>query len=198
MTHPLACHRRYVDAGTAACLSAKDWPGCALFLDRDGVINIDYGYVHRQQDTRWVPGVFEICTAARNAGFMLVVVTNQAGIARGLYSEEEFLGYTRWIHEEFAARNVPLAATYYCPHHPTAGIGALKRRCDSRKPNPGMLRAAIADFGINPQRSILVGDKPSDVEAGRAQNIACCLQVSSGDLAGIEREILRFRQAVGP
>lgn len=137
----------------------------ALFLDRDGVINVDHGYVHTPGQTEWVPGTFELCALARNAGYLLVVVTNQAGIARGYYSEDEFLQYTRWIHEEFRAKGIPLTATYYCPHHPESGLGMLRVACNCRKPRPGMLFAAARDLSLSLSDSVMVGDMPKDREA---------------------------------
>lgn len=141
----------------------------ALFLDRDGVVNVNHGYVHTADRTQWLPGIFDLCAAARQAGYLLVVVTNQAGIARGYYSEEQFREYTRWVHGEFAARGVPLDATVYCPHHPTAGVGDLCVECGCRKPHPGMFEAAADLFGIAMDRSLVVGDQESDlIAASRA------------------------------
>lgn len=137
----------------------------ALFLDRDGVINVNHGYVHTAEQTDWVPGIFELCATARDAGYALVVVTNQAGIARGYYSEADFLEYTRWMHDEFAARDVKILATLYCPHHPEAGLGDFRAECDCRKPAPGMFIAASALFNLTLADSMMIGDKESDLLA---------------------------------
>lgn len=142
-----------------------------LFLDRDGVINVDRGYVHTAVQTQWVPGIFELCGAARDAGYALIVVTNQAGIARGYYTEAQFVAYTRWVHEQFAQRGVPLLATYYCPHHPEAGTGIYRVECDCRKPRPGMLLAAAKDFDLRLRECLLIGDMPSDQQAAVAAGI---------------------------
>jgi len=152
----------------------------ALFLDRDGVINVDHGYVHRQEDTEWIPGIFELVALARGSGYVPVVVTNQAGIARGIYSEERFLDYTRWVHSVFRTHGVSLAATYYCPHHPTAGKGAYMLRCGCRKPAPGMLLAAASDLGLDLAKSALLGDKDSDLEAGRAAGVPRTFKMGHG------------------
>ena len=152
----------------------------ALFLDRDGVINVNHGYVHTPEQTDWIPGIFELARAARAAGFVIVVVTNQAGIARGYYDVGQFERYTRWMHARFEQEGAPLLATYYCPHHPEAGTGALRVSCTCRKPEPGMLLAAIADWQIDPARSILVGDKPSDIEAARRAGVGHGLLVEDG------------------
>lgn len=149
----------------------------ALFLDRDGVINVNHGYVHTPEQTDWVPGIFEFCRMAQDAGYLLVVVTNQAGIARGYYSEEQFLDYTRWVHEQFESRGVPLLATYYCPHHPDAGVEPWRLDCECRKPQPGMLLAAKARFGLSMQDSVLVGDQPSDLAAAAAAGVPRAIMV---------------------
>ncbi|MDE2156353.1 MAG: HAD family hydrolase [Xanthomonadaceae bacterium] len=146
-------------------------PHKALFLDRDGVINVDRGYVHTAGQTQWMPGIFELCGAARDAGYALIVVTNQAGIARGYYTEAQFEDYTRWLHGQFAERGVPLLATYYCPHHPVAGTGAYHVQCDCRKPRPGMLLAAAKDFDLPLGECVLIGDMPSDLQAAVAAGV---------------------------
>lgn len=151
----------------------------ALFLDRDGVINVNHGYVHTVAKTDWVEGIFELCKAARQAGFVLVVVTNQAGIARGNYSEEEFLAYTRWMHAEFAARGTPLAATYYCPHHPQGVLEQYRAECACRKPGPAMILAAADALDINLGESWLMGDKPSDMAAAKAAGMRRALLLSA-------------------
>jgi D-glycero-D-manno-heptose 1,7-bisphosphate phosphatase len=146
-------------------------PRRALFLDRDGVINVDTGYVHTAAQTHWLPGIFELVANAIRAGYAPVVVTNQAGIARGYYSDAEFLDYTRWVHAQFAARGAPLLATFYCPHHPDAGLGALRVACGCRKPAPGMLLAASEALGIDLGGSLMIGDSAKDIEAARAAGV---------------------------
>ncbi len=144
----------------------------AAFLDRDGVINIDHGYVVRPEEFEFVPGVLTACAALAKLGFALVVTTNQSGIARGLYTEEDFHRLCDWMHARFAAAGAPLTAIYHCPHHPTEGRGPLRRACDCRKPAPGMLLAAIRDLGIDPARSVMFGDKRSDMQAAAAAGVA--------------------------
>lgn len=145
-------------------------PRKALFLDRDGIININHGYVHSPAKTDWVTGIFELCQAARDADYLLVVVTNQAGIDRGLYTEVEFEEYTRWMHERFAERGAPIVATYYCPHHPEFSGG-----CECRKPKPGMLFAAASDLEIDLSASILIGDSESDIAAAAAAGVSIAI-----------------------
>ena len=107
-------------------------PRRAAFLDRDGVINLDHGYVFRQQDFEFVPGTLTAARRLHEAGWVLVVVTNQSGIGRGLYTEADYRALDAWMRAEFAAAGAPLAATYFCPHHPRDALGAYRRECDCR------------------------------------------------------------------
>lgn len=161
----------YIDPAAEAILAAAVTPRRALFLDRDGVINVDHGYVHRAADTDWLPGIFECCRQARAEGYVLIVVTNQAGIGRGYYNEEQFLDYTAWVHRTFAEQGAPLLATYYCPHHPEAGKGEYLAACQCRKPQPGMINAALVDWRLDATASLLWGDKPSDIAAATAAGL---------------------------
>jgi D-glycero-D-manno-heptose 1,7-bisphosphate phosphatase len=143
----------------------------ALFLDRDGVINVDHAYVHRIEDFEFIEGIFALCRAARASGHKLVVVTNQAGIARGLYTEAQFLELTAWMKQRFADEGAPLDGVYFCPTHPTAGIGAYRVDSEFRKPGPGMLQQAARELDIDLGRSAIVGDKASDMLAGAAAGL---------------------------
>lgn len=138
----------------------------ALFLDRDGVINKDINYLCKVEDFEFIDGIFELCHYFVENGFMIIVVTNQAGIARGFYTEDDFHNLTDWMVDEFKKRRVELKKIYYCPFHATEGIGKYKRDSYDRKPNPGMLLKAQEEFNLNLEHSILVGDKESDIEAG--------------------------------
>lgn len=138
----------------------------ALFLDRDGVINEDPGYVHRAEDVRFIPGIFELARAAHARAYQIVVVTNQAGIGRGYFSEAQFDALMQWMRARFAEAGAPLSAVYHCPSHPEHGIGEYHRESPDRKPAPGMLFRARDDLGITLATSILIGDKLSDTEAG--------------------------------
>jgi D-glycero-D-manno-heptose 1,7-bisphosphate phosphatase len=144
----------------------------ALFLDRDGVINQEVGYLHRIEDVRWVDGIFELSARATELGYKLVVVTNQAGIGRGLYSQADFDLLTAWMRDQFAARQTPLAAVYSCPFHPEHGIGDYKRDHEDRKPGPGMLLRAARDLDLDLSQSILVGDRCSDIAAANAAGLS--------------------------
>lgn len=161
----------YLDPQADALLAGAPMPRKALLLDRDGVINLNHGYVHSPEQTDWLPGIFELVAQAHQQKMLVVVVTNQAGIGRGFYSEDEFLAYSAWMHVQFAQRGTPLLATYWCPHHPDAGSGNYKIDCGCRKPNPGMLQAAADRFELELQASWMIGDKPSDMAAATAAGV---------------------------
>lgn len=143
----------------------------ALFLDRDGVININHGYVHTPEKFDFVDGIFDICRIARAKGYLIIVVTNQAGIGRGYYSEETFLDLTRWMQEQFAREGVEITKVYFCPHHPEHGVGKYKFDSPFRKPAPGMILAAAKEFSVDLSQSVLVGDSESDIQAGIAAGV---------------------------
>ena len=133
----------------------------ALFLDRDGVINIEKNYLYKISEFEFIDGIFDVCRYFQKLDYFIVVITNQAGIARGLYTEDDFIKLNNWMIGEFKSNNVNITKVYYCPHHPEFGV-----ECECRKPRPGMILRAKAEIGIDLQNSILVGDKISDVEAG--------------------------------
>ncbi|KAF1014104.1 MAG: D-glycero-alpha-D-manno-heptose-1,7-bisphosphate 7-phosphatase [Stenotrophomonas maltophilia] len=142
-----------------------------LFLDRDGVINVNLGYVHTVERTQWVDGLPALLRQSQVKGYDIVIATNQAGIARGYYSTEAFEAYTGWVHARLAEAGGAVLGTYFCPHHPTAGLGTLRTDCTCRKPAPGMFLAAMGRFGIDPATAVLVGDKTTDMLAGAAAGI---------------------------
>ena len=149
----------------------------ALFLDRDGVINHEVGYLHRAEDVRWVDGILPLCRTAMELGYKLVVVTNQSGIARGLYSQAQFNTLTAWMRAELLRQGVALDAVYCCPYHPEHGVGEYKREHEDRKPGPGMLLRAARELGVDVARSVMVGDRCSDVGAGLAAGVRQCFLV---------------------
>ncbi|MEN0073328.1 MAG: HAD-IIIA family hydrolase [Paracraurococcus sp.] len=146
-------------------------PRRALFLDRDGIINIDHGYVHRREDFVFVEGIFDLAAAAARRDLALVVVTNQSGIGRGFYTEAEFQALMRWVAATFAAGGAPLARIEHCPDHPD-------RATPRRKPEPGMLLDAAAALGLDLLGAIMIGDQISDMEAGRRAGLRTRLLVS--------------------
>ena len=142
----------------------------ALFLDRDGVINVDHAYVCRHEDFEWMPGVFDTARVAIELGLAVVVVTNQAGIARGYYDEAQFLALTAWMSNAFEQAGAPLTAVYFCPYHPE-GLPPYNLASNLRKPAPGMLLQAAREHQIDLAASALIGDQPTDVAAGRAAGL---------------------------
>lgn len=143
----------------------------ALFLDRDGVINVETNYVHRVEDFVFVDGIFDLCRSAVAVGMAIVVVTNQAGIGRGYYTETQFRALSDWMCERFAEEGISIDGVYYCPYHAEHGIGKYKADSFDRKPNPGMILRARDELGLLLEGSILVGDKASDIAAARAANV---------------------------
>ena len=150
----------------------------AVFLDRDGVINVDHGYVSTWEQFEFLPGVPEALRELQDAGYLLIVVSNQSGIGRGYYSEADVASLNQAIAQHLESTvGVTLSGFYHCPHHPTEAEGEFRRQCDCRKPAPGMIRRAVLDHGIDVKTSLLVGDKDSDIEAGRAAGVAGLFKV---------------------
>ena len=137
----------------------------ALFLDRDGVINEDYGYVHHRENFHFKPGIFNLVCTANRAGFLCVIVTNQSGIGRGLYSFEQFRELSGWMCKQFEKKGAEIDAIYFSPFHPTEGKGKYLANENTRKPAPGMFYEAVSDFRIDLSKSIMVGDNISDMTA---------------------------------
>ncbi len=172
----------------------------ALFLDRDGVINVDHGYVHRPDNFEFLPDIFDLVRTARNLGYKIIVITNQAGIGRGYYTEAQFHVLTQWMQQRFEEQNTSIDAVYFCPFHPEYGVGYYRQESEFRKPNPGMFFQAAREHELNLDRCVLVGDKISDIEAAAAAGIPvrflfrstdlCQAAISISELAEVERFLL--------
>jgi len=147
----------------------------ALFLDRDGVINVDHAYVYRQDDFEFVDGIFDLCLRAKQLGYLIFVITNQAGIGRRYYSEQDFWELTNWMCGVFKVKGVDIDRVYFCPFHPEHGIGKYKIESAFRKPGPGMIFQAAREFDVNLAKSVLVGDKETDIQAGITAGVGCNL-----------------------
>jgi D-glycero-D-manno-heptose 1,7-bisphosphate phosphatase len=145
----------------------------ALFLDRDGVINVDHGYVHRPDQFEFVPGIFDLARfwTRELRGGPIVVISNQSGIGRGYFDESDHDHLTRWMCDRFAAEGAAIARVYHCPYHPVHGIGAYRAEHPWRKPNPGMILQAAADLGLDLDRCVAIGDKISDIRAAAAAGV---------------------------
>ena len=152
----------------------------AAFVDRDGVIIEDRAYAYRSEDCVLLPGAARALRALQSAGYLLVVVTNQSGIARGLYTEADYHAFTAQLRTLLLAEGVRLDEIRHCPHLPDAAVPAYRMDCDCRKPRPGMLLDSIRALGIDPRAAVLIGDRATDVAAGRAAGVGRCLLVRSG------------------
>ncbi len=152
----------------------------ALLLDRDGTICQEINYLDKIQDFEFIEGVIDTCRCFQDAGYLLIVVTNQAGIARGYYTETDFHLLNNWMVGQFKNAGVNLTKVYYSPYHPVHGIGPYKRDSFCRKPKPGMIFQAQKEFNLDLSASILVGDKETDIEAGIAAGVGTNILVRSG------------------
>ncbi|HEY0666712.1 MAG TPA: HAD family hydrolase [Sphingobacteriaceae bacterium] len=160
----------------------------ALFLDRDGVINIDKEYVYLKEDFEFFDGIFDLCKVATTLSYKLIVVTNQAGIGRGYYTEGQFKELNDWMCSEFEKNGVTIDKVYYSPYHPEHGIGSYKKDHHSRKPYPGMIKEAELEFDLDLGKSLLVGDKYTDILAGVAAGVnrnILLAETSPGELEDI-------------
>lgn len=156
-------------------------PACSRnFLDRDGTINVDHGYVHESDNFQFIDGVIDAMAKLKEMGYALVLVTNQSGIARGMFTEDQFMHLTEWMDWSLADRGVDLDGVYYCPHHPEGTVEEFRQVCDCRKPQPGMLLSAKEELNIDMSASYIVGDKIEDLLAGEAASVGTKVLVRTG------------------
>jgi len=151
----------------------------ALLLDRDGIINHDHAYVHKVENFDFTPDIFELCKQAQAQGYLIIVVTNQAGIARGYYAEQDVKTLHTWMIAEFAKQQIKIEKAYYCPHHPNYGGVQYQHNCLCRKPMPGMLLQAKREFELDMLQSIMIGDRESDVKAAMSAEVGRRILVQS-------------------
>jgi len=144
-----------------------------IFLDRDGVINKEVGYLHKIEDFEFINGVFDACRYLQSVGYKIIVVTNQSGIARGYYSEDNFHIVSSWMLEQFKENGVDILDVFFCPHGPGS-------TCDCRKPKPGMFIQANNKYDIDMENSWMIGDKEADIQAANAAGIQNTILVKSG------------------
>lgn len=159
----------------------------AVFFGRDGVLNKDIGTVTEVDDFEFIEGAIEACILLKKKGYLLVLVTNQPGIARGELSEDEFLNLTEWMDWSMADRGVDIDGIYYCPHHKTEGQGEYKVDCACRKPKTGMFDSALAELPIDITQSIMVAVNNDDVDAASAVGIGKCYLISNEQLSQTEQ-----------
>jgi D-glycero-D-manno-heptose 1,7-bisphosphate phosphatase len=166
------------------------WRKPIAFLGRDGVINVDSGHCHRPEDFVWMPGAREAVKLLNGAGYRVVVVTNQAGMAKGSYGIEEFDALHQWIDERLAEVGAYVDAVYHCPHHPEGTVAELSVSCGCRKPMPGLLERAFSDWAGSADSSFLVGDSPTDIEAAERVGVQGFLYRGEGPLDNFIRDII--------
>ncbi|MDB3986534.1 HAD family hydrolase [Pseudomonadales bacterium] len=162
----------------------------AVFLDRDGVINVDNGYVSSWKSFEFLPRVIEALKLLSDAGYDLVIITNQSGIARGFYSEKDFFKLRSEMERYLVGYGVCFTAILHCPHHPNGKVARYSTNCECRKPKPGMILRAKKLFGYSLEHCILIGDKGTDISAGRAAGVGRLFKISReivrADLNGVE------------
>jgi len=146
-------------------------PFRGVFVDRDGTINMEKDHLYRIDDFQFIPGALEALRRLTDAGIKVIIVSNQAGIAKGLYTESDFAVLTRYMLEKMTDFGITISDVLYCPHHPEAANVAYKLDCDCRKPKPGLLRRAMSREGLAAEALAMIGDKNSDIEAGRAVGV---------------------------
>ncbi|SHO81392.1 D-glycero-D-manno-heptose 1,7-bisphosphate phosphatase [hydrothermal vent metagenome] len=150
-----------------------------LFLDRDGVINIDKNYLYKIEDFEFCDGIFEFCRYFIKKDYIIIVVTNQSGIARGYYNQNDFNTLSNWMIDKFQEQNIKISHIFHCPHHPNF------MKCSCRKPNIGMIEKAKEIYNIDLVNSLLVGDKISDIECAKNSGIKNAILIE--DIISINR-----------
>ncbi|MDO4204370.1 MAG: HAD family hydrolase [Selenomonadaceae bacterium] len=136
----------------------------AIFFDRDGTLNVNTDYLYKKEDFIWMPDAVKAIKYANDHGYLVIVVTNQSGIARGYYTEHDVKILHEWMNSELKKKGAHIDAFYYCPYHTAGTVPEYTKDSEDRKPKPGMVLKAIAEFDIDPQQSLMIGDKPLDVE----------------------------------
>lgn len=145
----------------------------ALFLDRDGVVNIEKNYLHKIEDFELMDGIVEVCRAYQEQGYLILIVTNQSGISRGYYTEDDFAHLSRWMVGHFKELGITITHIYHCPHH--ENIDGI---CECRKPEPGMFLEAQREYDLNMAESVMIGDNERDIEAAMRAGVGMNILLS--------------------
>lgn len=159
-----------------------------IFLDRDGTINVEKSYLHKWEDFEFEKNAIEGLKKLKDSGYEFIVVTNQSGIGRGYYTEEDLVTLNNQMTEKLKEFGIEILECFYCPHHPEKGIGKYKVDCNCRKPNPGMLLEGIKKYDVDIENSFMIGDKKGDLEAGKKAGLKSIL-VLTGYGKKIEEEV---------
>ena len=162
----------------------------AIFFDRDGVLNVDVDYLHEIEKFQWIDGAIDAIKLCNEKNYLVVVVTNQSGIARGMYTEDEIKKIHSHMQSELKKFGAQIDAFYYCPHHPNGIVKPYAKVCDCRKPKPGLILRASQDLKIDLSTSIIIGDKQRDIDAGLNAGITNCLLFKGGNLYEVMKNFL--------
>ena len=146
----------------------------ALFLDRDGVVNVEKNYLHKIEEFELVEGIVEVCRVYQESGYLIIIVTNQSGISRGYYSEDDFAILSKWMVEHFKTLGITITHIYHCPHHES-----IDGVCDCRKPEPGMFLEAQKAYDLDMVMSVMIGDNERDIEAAQRAGVGMNILFSS-------------------
>jgi len=176
-------------------LSKKSYLGAglrkALFLDRDGVVNVEKNYLHKIEEFELVEGIVEVCRAYQESGYLIIIVTNQSGISRGYYSEEDFATLSQWMVEHFKTLGITITHIYHCPHHES-----IDGACECRKPEPGMFLEAQKAYDLDMKMSVMIGDNERDIEAAQRAGVGMNILFSSNVIESKANRVISSLQAL--
>ena len=167
----------------------------AAFLDRDGVINIDYGYVHKWKDFHFCEGAIEGLKILLSLNFKIIIITNQSGIARGIFSERQYLELTKKYLHELKQKGIQISSVYYCPHHPSFSEKPFDN-CECRKPNPGLYKKAINTYNFSLDKSIAIGDNERDLIAAKRAGIKSMFLITSNNNISFKDQNISTHQSL--
>jgi D-glycero-D-manno-heptose 1,7-bisphosphate phosphatase len=158
----------------------------ALFLDRDGVVNVEKNYLYKIDDFELMEGILDVCRHYEAKGYLIIIVTNQSGISRGYYTENDFKHLSDWMVEHFKSLGITITRIYHCPHHES-----IDGACDCRKPEPGMLLEAQHDFDLDMESSVMIGDNERDIQAAIRAGVRTNILLSTEARESAANQIIR-------